>query len=111
MRRRTSHSDAVGAHGRGQRWVRCARCARAARLVAPALNTEPPRSNKLYAEFLHYLKWPQLRARAIIALTMELLPKLPRELNDLICRHTHDTKAVSTIIGRTVHFDASALSK
>ncbi len=39
---------------------------------------------------LDYRKWPRLRARFIIHVAMSLLPQLPLDLYDDICKHTTD---------------------
>jgi hypothetical protein len=41
-------------------------------------------------KILDYRYWPRLRARFIIHVAMSLLPQLPLELYEDICRHATD---------------------
>jgi cell cycle arrest protein BUB2 len=67
-------------------------------------------SSDPYREVLHYRKWPALRARMVISLTMQLLPRIDAQLYRYICRHGKDQDIVSTLIGRNVKYDLPSLS-
>eukprot|EP00455_Lapot_gusevi_P055059 TRINITY_DN8923_c0_g1_i1.p1 TRINITY_DN8923_c0_g1~~TRINITY_DN8923_c0_g1_i1.p1 ORF type:complete len:187 (-),score=41.88 TRINITY_DN8923_c0_g1_i1:132-692(-) len=55
---------------------------------------------------LDYRKWPRLRARPIISVTMSLLPLVPADLYHKICYHGIDPDVCSEIVGEPVRITA-----
>ena len=49
-------------------------------------------------------KWPPLRARFIISVTMSLLPQLPAELYRRVCLHASDAAVASAVVARKVEW-------
>jgi len=58
------------------------------------LKTDKPK------EILDYRKWPHLRSRFIISVAMSIVPNLPSDLYDFICRHATDVQVAQELTQR-----------
>lgn len=62
------------------------------------LKTQNPKA------LLDYRKWPPLRAKVIISVTMALLPRIPPTLYQKVCMHGTDPQVASELVGRAITF-------
>jgi len=58
---------------------------------------------------LDYRKWPSLRSRAVISLTMSILSSLPVSLHQEIAQHGVVPSVAASLCGRNVNYVPYAL--